>query len=582
MTASSRVVLKAFGARQVREGGVHSPEELKLIVSASRRIGILEAPQEQMIQRALDMENVFVREVMVPRPDIFSLPGDMPLDEAFQRVADEQHSRVPVYDPERGPEHIIGVLYAKDLLRWLRYRLGQLMAGPLQTRSSDLKVRHVMREVLVVPETKPLTDLLTEFKQRKRHLAVVVDEFGSTAGVVTVEDILEQLVGEIEDEFDISEPVFAPGDASMVLNGAVNIRDLESQYQINLPRDEGFETLAGFVLAKLQRIPALGDNFEFDGRRYTVVAMDGLRVDTVKIEVPRSRQAAVRLKVRRCSDMLSAISLHAPALHAAGDLAGGVGGLPADPHCARRSHSADAGRRRPAADIAAARHAYGLDVPLGTQYVNYWRGLLHGDMGRSLRFNQNVGHIIAQAYPWTLQLTLAALTVALCLAIPAGVRSALHRNRWDDRALSFVSLLGLSFPNFALGPILILLFAIELGWLPVSGSGSWQNLVLPAITMGGALAAILTRMVRTSMLEELGQDYIRTARAKGLPERTVVYRHALRNAMIPVLTVVGLQFGAMLAGAIVTETIFSWPGIGRLPCRPSPTATITWCRAASW
>ena len=222
------------------------------------------------------------------------------------------------------------------------------------------------------------------------------------------------------------------------------------------------------------------------------------------------------------------------------------------------------GEGAPAADIAAARHAYGLDVPLGTQYVNYWRGLVHGDMGRSFRFNKNVGQIIAQAYPWTLQLTLAALTVALCLAIPAGVRSALHRNRWDDRALSFVSLLGLSFPNFALGPILILFFAIELGWLPVSGSGSLAHLVLPAITMGGALAAILTRMIRTSMLEELGQDYIRTARAKGLSERTVVYRHALRNAMIPILTVVGLQFGALLAGAIVTETIFSWPGIGRL------------------
>jgi peptide/nickel transport system permease protein len=185
-------------------------------------------------------------------------------------------------------------------------------------------------------------------------------------------------------------------------------------------------------------------------------------------------------------------------------------------------------------------------------------------MGRSLRFNQSVGHIIVQAYPFTLELTLAALSVALLLAIPAGVRSAVRRNRWDDRLLSFVSLLGLSFPNFALGPILILLFAIELGWLPVSGAGSIANILLPAITMGGALAAILTRMVRTSMLEELSQDYIRTARAKGLPERTVVYRHALRNAMIPILTVVGLQFGAMLAGAIVTETIFSWPGIGRL------------------
>ncbi len=216
------------------------------------------------------------------------------------------------------------------------------------------------------------------------------------------------------------------------------------------------------------------------------------------------------------------------------------------------------------ADIQAARHAYGLDVPLPTQYVRYWNGVLHGDLGRSLRLNKPVRELVAQAYPATLALTLAALSVAILLSIPAGVRSATRRNRWDDRALSFVSLLGLSFPNFALGPILVLLFAIRLDWLPVSGGGSWRNLVLPAVTMGASLAAILTRMVRTSMLEELGQDYIRTARAKGLSERAVVYRHALRNALIPVVTVIGLQFGALLAGAIVTETIFAWPGIGRL------------------
>jgi peptide/nickel transport system permease protein len=222
------------------------------------------------------------------------------------------------------------------------------------------------------------------------------------------------------------------------------------------------------------------------------------------------------------------------------------------------------GEGAPAADIAATRHAYGLDVPLGTQYLHYWNGVLHGDLGPSLRFNQSVTSLILQRYPYTLQLTLAALLVAILVSIPAGVRSAQRRGRWDDKLLSVVSLFGLSFPNFALGPILILLFAINLGWLPVSGSGTLANLVLPAITMGGALAAILTRMVRTSMLEELGQDYIRTARAKGLTERTVVYRHALRNAMLPVLTVLGLQFGALLAGAIVTEKIFSWPGIGRL------------------
>jgi len=222
------------------------------------------------------------------------------------------------------------------------------------------------------------------------------------------------------------------------------------------------------------------------------------------------------------------------------------------------------GEGAPAADVAATRHAYGLDVPLGQQYLHYWRGVLHGDLGPSLRFNQSVSSLIVKRYPYTLQLTIAALLVAILISIPAGVRSAQRRGRWDDKLLSVVSLFGLSFPNFALGPILILLFSIGMGLLPVSGSGSVAHLVLPAVTMGGALAAILTRMVRTAMLEELGQDYIRTARAKGLPERTVVYRHALRNAMLPVLTVLGLQFGALLAGAIVTEKIFSWPGIGRL------------------
>ncbi len=217
-----------------------------------------------------------------------------------------------------------------------------------------------------------------------------------------------------------------------------------------------------------------------------------------------------------------------------------------------------------ATDIQAARHAYGLDVPLPKQYLNYWRGVVQGDLGSSVRMGQTVSKLIAQRYPYTLELTLASLAIAILLSLPAGVRSARRRDLWDDRLLSVVSLFGLSFPNVALGPILILFFALRLGWLPVSGSGTFAHLVLPAITMGSALAAILTRMIRTSMLEELGQDYIRTARAKGLTERVVVYRHALRNAMIPIVTVLGLQFGALLAGAIVTETIFAWPGLGRL------------------
>lgn len=225
-----------------------------------------------------------------------------------------------------------------------------------------------------------------------------------------------------------------------------------------------------------------------------------------------------------------------------------------------------------ASDVSALRHAYGLDAPLGEQYMRYWRGVVHADLGQSLRLHDSVMHLVLERYPYTLALTVGALLIGVAVSVPAGVYSALHRGRWQDRVLGVVSLGGLSFPNFALGPILILLFSIKLGWTPVSTAGTGgifslgflPYLVLPALTLGSGLAAVLTRMVRTAMLEELGQDYIRTARAKGLPERQVVYRHALRNALIPVLTVLGLQFGSLLSGAIVTETIFSWPGIGRL------------------
>jgi ABC-type dipeptide/oligopeptide/nickel transport system permease component len=222
-----------------------------------------------------------------------------------------------------------------------------------------------------------------------------------------------------------------------------------------------------------------------------------------------------------------------------------------------------------AADVSALRHSFGFDAPLHVQYFHYLRGVVHGDLGQSLRLHMPVLTLIVQRYPYTLALTVGAMLIGVGLAIPAGVISAQHRNGWIDRAIGVGSLVGLSFPNFALGPILILVFAIGLGWLPVSGAGTGvgellRHLVLPAVTLGLGLAAILTRMVRTSMLEEMGQDYVRTARAKGLSERTVVYRHALRNALNPVLTVVGLQFGSLLAGAIVTETIFGWPGLGRL------------------
>ena len=225
------------------------------------------------------------------------------------------------------------------------------------------------------------------------------------------------------------------------------------------------------------------------------------------------------------------------------------------------------------ADIASLRHLYGLDQPLWKQYFHYWAGVLQGNLGISIRLHETVARLILSRYPYTIALTVAALVLALALtlSVPAGIFAAVRRGRRADQVLSVVSLFGLSVPAIALGPILILVFSILLGWLPVSGANAtgtgsidWHYLVLPAVTMGTSLAAILTRMVRTAMLEELGQDYIRTARAKGLSEFAVVCRHALPTAMVPIVTIVGLQFGALLAGAIVTETIFSWPGLGRL------------------
>ena len=286
MSKAAGVVLRLFGSRKLRPGPVHSPDELKLIVTASRQFGQIPLFQEEMIHHALELESITVREVMVPRPDIFSLPGNLSLDEALSRVVEEQHSRIPVYDPQRGPEHIIGVLYSKDLMRWTRLRLTANPGQPIAARISGMKISQIMHDVLVVPETKVLTEMLEEFKDHKRHLAVVVDEFGSTAGVITVEDILEQLVGEIEDEFDMPPPEqpVLQGKLALVLEGSFGIRDLESQYQLSLPREAGFETLAGFVLARLQKIPSVGDAFDYEDHRFTVEEMEGHRIAKVQIE----------------------------------------------------------------------------------------------------------------------------------------------------------------------------------------------------------------------------------------------------------------------------------------------------------
>ncbi len=198
------------------------------------------------------------------------------------------------------------------------------------------------------------------------------------------------------------------------------------------------------------------------------------------------------------------------------------------------------------------------------RYVDYWRGILHADMGLSFRNDRPVVDLILERYTATIELAAAALLIAVVIAIPLGVVAGKNHGTWIDNVASVVALIGISLPSFVIGPLLVYVFAVKLGWLPPSGRFEWIDIILPAFTLGAALSAILTRMVRSSVIEELSEDYVRTARAKGLSETTVVYKHVLKNGLIPVVTILGLQLGVLLAGAIITEKIFSWPGLGLL------------------
>ena len=216
------------------------------------------------------------------------------------------------------------------------------------------------------------------------------------------------------------------------------------------------------------------------------------------------------------------------------------------------------------ADRDALREALGLDRPILEQYGSFLWGLCRGDLGVSLQQRRPVTALIREHYPATLELSLAAMLISLLIALPAGILSGIRQYSFLDHSTMFLALLGVSMPNFWLGPLLIWVFSIQLGWFPVSGKGGLAHLLLPALTLGASMAAIVARMTRSSVLEVLREDYVMTARAKGLPEARIILKHVLRNAMLPVLTVVGLQFGALLAGSIITETIFSWPGLGTL------------------
>jgi peptide/nickel transport system permease protein len=222
------------------------------------------------------------------------------------------------------------------------------------------------------------------------------------------------------------------------------------------------------------------------------------------------------------------------------------------------------GEAAPQADVEELRQRLGLDRPLLEQYGVFLQGLVKGDLGTSLRTGLPVTDQIVERMPATIELAAAAMLVAIAFALPLGIIAAVRRGTAVDHAAMTLSLAGVSVPNFWLGPLLAIIFAVELGWLPVSGRGTWAHLVLPAVSLGAALAAILARMTRATMLEELREQYVQAARARGVSRLRAVLRHAFRNSLIPVVTLLGLQFGAVLTGAVITETIFAWPGIGRL------------------
>lgn len=275
----SAALLTRAAKPRAGHGGAHSAEELKLIVSSSRGLGYLPEAQEDMIHRVLDLETVVAREIMVPRRDIVAISVDATLDEVLVTMIQEKHSRLPVWEDK--PEKIIGLLHYKDLMPIWEERRATIRTGR-PTRA--FRVGRLLRPLLIVPETKPLSQLLEEFRAGRSHMAMVVDEFGTITGLLTVEDVLEQLVGKIEDEHDEKAQPRAPEAADIELDGATRIRDLEIEYGIDVPSDGGFETLAGFLLAQLGEIPQPGRTVEFDGRRYTVLSMERNRIARVRIQ----------------------------------------------------------------------------------------------------------------------------------------------------------------------------------------------------------------------------------------------------------------------------------------------------------
>jgi putative hemolysin len=275
---TSAVLSHALGLHGERGGGGHSAEELKFIVESSRHEGHLQDFEEDAIQKLLELKDVNVREIMTPRIDIVSVPVDASLDELLRITNEHKYSRLPVYQGK--PEHVIGVLHYKDLIRAWQDRK---TAGDRRQPAPPFRLRPFLRDPHVVPETKPLNQLVDEFRARHTHLAMVVDEFGTITGLVTLEDVFEQIFGEIGDEHDVRRPLPVAGAAVIEVDGSTNILDLASQYGIELPGDAGFETLAGFMLFRLGSIPAPGESVTHGSRTFIVQEMDRNRIARVKI-----------------------------------------------------------------------------------------------------------------------------------------------------------------------------------------------------------------------------------------------------------------------------------------------------------
>ncbi|MEO8127825.1 MAG: hemolysin family protein, partial [Bryobacteraceae bacterium] len=276
-TASA--ISKMMGLRGETHGGGHSTEELKFIVSSSHLEGHLHDFEEDAIQHLLDLRNYVAREIMVPRNGVISVAVDAPLDQVLRLLIDHQYSRLPVY--EKKPENIIGVVHYKDLTRvWEERRDAIEKRRPVM----PFRLRRLLRKPLVVPETKPLNQLVDEFRKSRNHMAIVVDEFGTISGMVTLEDVLEQVFGPIGDEHDEHREAPSTEASILELDASTSIRNLETQYAIELPGDAGFETLAGFLLFRLGEIPKVGDVLESDHRRFTILEMDRNRIARVRIE----------------------------------------------------------------------------------------------------------------------------------------------------------------------------------------------------------------------------------------------------------------------------------------------------------